>query len=658
MKKFNLLIFEEHKKELLKSIQRFGDVHFKNIQNVDPDDELLVSLSKDVPDKSVSTIEADLASVDFALSKLSAFVEKPSGLAALNVEHPTLEFDEFDHYTKGYEWHQVVDAVRAYDDQITAAKADIVKLTAESDQLRQYRKLDINVLDIDKSRRVSYLMGTVPKTLIETFTDHLSQEFPAAYIEAVSEIKEDVVVLIICLSSEQQPIYQLVKDIGFSRLSLPFTGIPLTTIESNKEQIETLRTLVTEATDNISKLVGEYEKLSVLHDYYASLLEREKISTRFLKTNKTIVIEGWVPIVEYDEFTGLISKVCGEDYYIDANDVDINDTEVPIKLKNNALVKSFESITEMFALPLYNEADPTPILTPFYMLFFGLIMGDAGYGIFLMVACYIAVTQFKLAEGTKNFLTFFGWLGVATFLTGILYGSLFGQTVPFLLFLRTADGTPRPILDYEHDVTLLLAMSVGLGVIHLIYALFVKMFTLFKLGKPVDALLDSGFLILFLLGGTGLLLATIGVIAIPSAPFGYMLVIAMVGIALTSDRESKTLAGRLANGLYNVYGLSGYVGDLVSYTRIVALMLSGAYISYAFNKMVSIIPSGPFGLSKIIFGGLIFIIGQALNFALGALGAYVHTSRLQYVEFFGKFYEGGGVTFEPFKLKNKYINIK
>jgi V/A-type H+-transporting ATPase subunit I len=454
------------------------------------------------------------------------------------------------------------------------------------------------------------------------------------------------------------------RTIGFSRLTLGFQGIPGELMTENENKILQQQAALGEATDRIKDFNGEYEQLNIAADYYETLLERERVCRNFLKTQKVVLIEGWVPAEDSGVFQSIVSGVCGNDYHLEEEDVEKDSEDVPIKLKNNGFVAAFEDVTVMFSLPRYNEVDPTPLLMPFYMLFFGFMLGDAGYGLLLLLGTAFALTRFHLKEGMRRFIKFFFYLSFPTIIAGFVYGSMFG--FPFFTPIVGADGTHKAILDTNIDVLNMMILSVVVGVVQILCGIAIKGFILLRDGKIFDAIVDSFSWIVTLLACIGLMLGATGMTpAIVSTVSGWALVISLIVLAATQGRDSPTLGGKIGNGLYAVYGLSGYIGDFVSYTRIAALALSGAYIAFSFNLMAQqLIPDGPMipfigiGVAKLVFGGLIIVLGQTLNIALGALGAYVHTCRLQYVEFFGKFYEGGGVPFTAFKLKNKFVNIK
>jgi len=274
-----------------------------------------------------------------------------------------------------------------------------------------------------------------------------------------------------------------------------------------------------------------------------------------------------------------------------------------------------------------------------------MMVADLAYGIILFLIMGAALKFFNLDKGTKLFVRFLFYLSFSVMAWGLIYGSFFGDLIPL----------PALIYPMEEYQTLLV-ISIIFGGIHLFYALGIKAYLAIRDGKPMDALFDVGFWYMALMGAIVFLLTNFVPLAPMVKPIAmWVMIIGMVGIILTGGRENKSVVGKLAGGFYSLYGISGYIGDFVSYSRLMALGLSGGFIAVAMNMIMNMLfDMGPIG---ILPGIIIFVFGQLFNLFLSALSAYVHTSRLTYVEFFGKFYEGGGKAFKLFRNKTKYINV-
>lgn len=678
MKRFTLLAFDERKTDILKGLQKFESVHFRNpenslimknggsssdlsgLQNSFGISGSLDFLTNNASPERLNSLEDDYAKVKFSLNKLEPYMEKPKLLKSLTTPRKELNYADFDGYLNNYDFKGVYEAVKFKDMQLNGIKTDISKFRLENESLRPWIQMDVSPVQLESLKSVRSIIGAVTSSAADSFRIDAESHFPEVYVESIGSIKDDRIILIILPAEQYADVSEYLKNTEFSKLSLNFKGVPAEIIAANSAKIEELQALSDENVEVIKgQLCSEYDNLCIASDCFKTLLARERLD--FLKTDSVTVFEGWTPADEYGEFVNIVESICGNDYYIEAEDVEKDSRDVPIKLKNNEVVSTFESITSMFSMPRYNEPDPTPILTPFYMLFFGMMIGDAGYGLVMLFGTLTALNFFTLKEKTEKFIQFFFYLSIAVLFGGLLYGSFFGVTVLTPIKYTALDGTItyKPILDLQSDIKFMLILSIAIGVFQVLFGIGVKGYTLLRNRKILSAIFDSLFWIIALISGIGLLVA--GFLALPqfvSSLCGWAFALSLIALAATQGRESHSLAGKIGTGIYAVYGLSGYVGDLVSYTRIIALALSGSYIAYSFNLISGLVPNGPFMIIKIIFGGLIVLIGHALNLGLGALGAYVHSCRLQYIEFFGKFYQGGGVVFSPLCLQNDFVDVK
>ncbi len=656
MNKFTILTFERFKSRLLKQLQIFEGVHFKDLQ--DDDMQALDFLKKDSSREQITHLEGELAKIKFMLEKIMPYVDIPKGIKALTLKPETFTFEEFDSFIEKYNYSEIYDQLKTLDEQQKSIRTEKNKLKTENDNLKLWTKLDVSSKEFDQFKQVSSFVGIVNKTEPDVIINTINSAFSDSYVEVIEKVKDETAVLVIVHSEKQEEALTALKNIGFTKAGVNLSFVPVEQIKVNNERSEALDLELEEINNHIAKMAGEYKNINIALDYFKTVLERAKASENFMKLKDVLVIEGWVPAEDFDKFEAILNECCAKDYYLEKEEVERESLEVPIKLKNNKVVAAFEDITNMYALPHYNEMDPTPLLTPFYILFFGFMIGDMAYGLILLLVSTLSLTMFNLGTGTRNFMKFLQILSFSVIFAGVLFGSLFGYTVftPIQYMADTGELTYKAILDVKLDITFMIIVSVVVGVIHVLFGIFVKGYALAKEGKFLDALFDSLFWILCLLGGIGYLLGISGIIDPTLTDISmWTFYIMLIGLTLTQGRENKTIGSKLAGGLFGVYGITGYIGDFVSYTRIVALALSSAYISMSFNQMIDLLPNI---ITKILIGALIFVLSQALNLGLSVLGAYVHTCRLQYVEFFGKFYEGGGKPFKPLKLMNQYIKIK
>lgn len=659
MNRFTLLTFHAHKRELLKQLQVFGDVHLKS-----PDKEALDALPflrSDFSQDALSSLEVELEKVRFATEKIRPYVDKPG----LTAKRPSLSFEAFDHYLLDYDYESVYQKVKQQDEKIAGLKAEAARRAAENETMQSWKSLDVPPAEMDSLSETGYLLGTVNKQSADDFLEKIAAAFDTVYVEHLDTVKDDTTLLMLFPASLYEDLYVFSREQGFTKAAIAFRDVPEKVIEENLRSIQDLQEQQKAAVEVISTAKIEYEKLQIVLDYFVTVLERENATRNFLASDTTILIEGWVPADESEALHKIVQSVCGQEYFLEETEVEHSSLDVPIKLKNNAFVGAFESITSMYAVPFYKEIDPTPLLAPFYWLFFGMMVGDLGYGIVIFIGTTLALKFIDFKEGMRNFIRFFRYLSTSVMLMGAVYGGVFGVTIikPLPLIENGVQVGTKAILDSQLDITLMLIISIAIGVVHITVGLLSKLYVSFRDKDYAAGICDGLLWMGALFGGIAWLLGVMGIAPAVETVGFWVFCISMVGLVLTQGRDSPSIGGKIGNGLFGAYGITSYVGDVVSYTRIVALALSGAYIAYAFNLMSGLIV-GEFGagnivvgIIRLIFGIIVVVFGQTLNLGLAMLGGYVHSCRLQYVEFFGKFYEGGGVPFQPLTLKSDHIHI-
>ncbi|WP_394883800.1 V-type ATP synthase subunit I [Clostridium tertium] len=644
MNKFTLLTFESKKQKLLREIQGLSNVEFINLQ----DDEFLEkyeelkSLAKDDIDLEYSKYEENLSKAKFALEFLKKYVPKKSGLKSLQEEKLTLTLDELDEKVKASKWEESYNKAKEKEAELANLDSNITKLQAEIDTLIPWQDLDVAFSEIKDLKNTSYFLGTIAKSYEDTLLEELSN----AYVEIISRSSNDINLLILSNKEDSENVSEVLRGVGFSAFKTEHKDVPMKLILEFKHQIEELQSKKFFIEEEIASFEEDLKKLELAYDYFVSKVERVKVSTNFLKTKNICAIQGWIAQEDNEELKSICSNTLKNDYYIEFEDVKEDEIDdVPIKLKNGELVSAFESVTGMYSYPKYNQIDPTPLLAPFYLIFFGMMVADVGYGLLVLIGAALALKFLKLDEGKKDFAKFFLYLSFPTIFFGAIYGSFFGDIITL----------PTQIIDTNKDVMTVVILSLALGVIQIFFGLFIKVYSLIRIGKAKDALLDPGSWIITLLSIGGI--AAVKFLKLPNILGNIFIGTAIIGailIVIGGGREEKSTGAKIGQGLYSLYGITGYVGDLVSYTRLMALGLAGGSIAGALNLLIHTLP----GVAAIVIGPILFVLFHIFNLGLSLLGAYVHTARLQYVEYFGKFYEGGGRPFKAFKVSEKYIKIK
>jgi V/A-type H+-transporting ATPase subunit I len=647
MRKVSIITFRNLREDLLKELQKLGNVHFKELDAKNLPEEYLF-MEKECQLEESGFIEHK-AIVESTLKALKPFYPKKK----LTQKRPILTYEECcDYlYNEGIlEIHKKVKEIANRNDEFTQ---EISRIKTENAQLNPYTFLEFAPSDLKSFQEVTGVLLSMRSENIQ-WKEKLEEAFEEVYLELLGKIKQEDIYLLMVDKKRWGELESYLYENGITIVDLSLDLIPAKRISANLRRLEEIEKLREECKDQLRVLSTEYDKILIEQDALQIVMARNKVKDYFLRSESVLYMEGWVPQEEEEALREVLSAACHEDYFMESEEVAEDETEVPIKLKNAGFFKPFESITAMYSLPKYNEIDPTSIMAVFYFIFFGMMVGDTGYGLVLALGCLGILKFIDLNEKMRNSIKLFFYLGISVILCGFIYGSFFGIT--FFAPIPVEGGGFKPILDTQSDIVIMLVLSLVIGVIHIFTGLIMKGMNCYKQKDFFGIFSDSILWMLTLASGILLLLTGAGIIkGMNPKIFGFIFAACLVGLAATQGRESKSIGGKIGGGLYGVYGLTSYIGDIVSYTRIVALGLSGAYIAFSFNLMSGLIPGT---IGRLIFGGLIAVFGQVLNFGLSLLGAYVHSSRLQYVEFFGKFFDGGGKVYRPFATESDNVSIK
>ncbi|HPD00493.1 MAG TPA: V-type ATP synthase subunit I, partial [Acetivibrio sp.] len=542
----------------------------------------------------------------------------------------------------------VVEEINQYDRTMSDLKSEKNKYSNLILSLKPWVFLDIP-LDLTSTKASTVLIGVVPEIAdANKMKQEIADEVPECHFEVIGEDKDQSYLLIIYLTSKEEAVTKILKQYGFSKVTFKdLKGTAKHNISEASKRIDSIDKDIEDIQKKISDYVIYKNDLEVLYDHMVIERDRKKILNNLVKTKKIFMLEGWLPEKLSEEVKSYIEKCC--DCYVDIIKP-ADDEEFPVLLANRDIGRSVESITNMYSVPNSREIDPNTVMAPFFILFFGLMLSDGGYGALLAIGSGIILKMFKLDESMKRFMKLMLYCGISTMLWGFLFGGWFGiPNIPALWF--------NPVDDPE----MLLSFSLLFGVIHIFVALGMKAANLIREKKYLDVVFDVVFWYITFVGFILFLLPYVPKINTDEVSDlvnagKYILLIGVVLLVLTQGRNSKNIFAKLIGGVGSLYDLIGFMSDVLSYSRLLALGLATSVIGSIVNQMALML--GFNNIFKIILIVAVLLAGHLINFAINALGAYVHSSRLQYIEFFGKFYKGGGTSFEPFKANTKYINLK
>ncbi|MDD3930919.1 MAG: V-type ATP synthase subunit I [Eubacteriales bacterium] len=510
------------------------------------------------------------------------------------------------------------------------------------DLLKPWRSLELDLSD-KGTRLVQIFLGSLESPeVVNELRKRLAQEVPESLVEVITEDEEGVRCVVATLRSRSEQVQNVLRSLDFNKLpELEATGTPQQQLDRLQQDLLDIENEIDRIDEENLQLAEHGPDFELLHDLLQIRRDRQEAIASIPFSRNTFWLTGWIP-------SRLVNKVRSKltSHYMVAieNRPPLKNETYPVLLENNRFVRSFESIVTMFSAPTVQEGDPTPILAPFFFLFFGLMLSDIGYGLLLSGFCALMIWKFNKRS---QMITMLFLCGLSSIFWGFMFGSFFGDMIPILSQNRII---PKAIwFNPMDDATKLMIWSMIFGVIHLFAGMAVKIHILIRSGRAIDAVLDIVPWYLIMAGG-GLLLAGWG------GQIGLVLVIAGAAILiLFGGRGAKNPIMRLLKGIMSLYDITSYFSDILSYTRILALVLATSVIAMVVNLLGFMV--GPTWIGFLVFI-IVAIAGHTLNLALSSLSAYVHTCRLHYVEFFNKFYEGGGHMWEPLRMKTRYVSIR
>ncbi|MGI6118931.1 MAG: V-type ATP synthase subunit I [Bilifractor sp.] len=666
MQKLSICADKKNRKAVLETLQTLGVMQIDN--SMIDDDEM----KKMDTDNAIATFEKNADILDQALRLLASYAPstKTGGLFSERELVTRKRFEEIVSNQKNY--MNVAKSILAFQKQIDENQGIIIKNRDRLHALAPWMSLDIP-LNSQGTRLTGVLLGTVPGQV--SAPDLYSaaskgMEDPAPVDVSVLATDSGLTYLAcICLKKDLPRVEDNLRNIGFARPQQMESGEPKQIMEEITKENERLTQESEDLKKNISSLATEADEFRIASDYYRTRAEKYRLLATIPQTENVFFLEGYVP----KEKAAPVKNLLEEKYraVVDFEETTEDDVE-PTLLRNNRFSETAEGVLESYGLPQHKHVDPTFVMSIFYVFFFGMMLSDAGYGIVMAVACAVLLTRKKRMEkGLQKMLRLFFWCGLSTTFWGFMYGGFFGDlidTTATTFFGYKGDLILKPIWFAPLDNPMkLLVWCLLFGLIHLFAGLGIKGFECIQqkdwgglLGDVIDWYLFILGLVLLLIP-SDLFASMAGTsIRLPAAVSQiakWITIIGMVMIILLGGRGKRNWAIRIALGAYDLYGVTSWLSDLLSYSRLLALGLATGVIANVINMMAAMCGGAP-GIAGVICYILVLLLGHTLNIAINALGAYVHTNRLQYVEFFGKFYDAGGKAFQPFHTIHKYVQIK
>ena len=614
MKKGTLVILKSDRDACLRALQQAGQ---------------WMAISEEegeVPE--AATLQAAAGDVENAFSFLSGFGKKASFFSAKpEVTSDTL-LDACESGKKtAFETERVMAAITDHEGKISA-------LQAQNESLKPWLDLDMNIEDVHDTRHVRVLSGFVPVDALSVLEESLGDD---GALQTYGEGDEGIAVLIYLNGASDSEYMKAtvssLSEAGFAEASLPkMTGKPKTRYEANHAAVQDLLQQIDHLKEQAQALSENMQDVALLSEQVRAEAERARMTG--IETAETVLLTGWV---REDKVSRIEQAVKETTAYYDLTFADPGEDEVPPTVtKNTHFLSQFETITDMFSLPKIGTIDPAPVAGIWYWIIFGMMMGDVGYGACMFVIFFLFKKIKKPTGEFGKLINVLFYSSITTMIFGVLFGSYFGETWHPIMFAPL--DNPMGFLIF----------TMVIGMLHIFSGMGIKAAELIRDGKWLDAIFDVFSWMILITGLPMLLLPgfqTVGMV---------MSIVGAAIILLTAGREKPTIIGKITGGLLGLYDISSYLSDILSYSRILALSLATGVIGMVMNLLARMVAVNPIGF---VFALLIYIVGHVFNLAMSLLSAYVHDSRLQYIEFFGKFYEGGGKPFKPLALRPKHFDL-
>lgn len=641
MQKLTLIGFLADKESLLRDMMKKKCVQIEGPENIRDYESISEMTVAGV--SQTYELEQDLAKFTSAIRAVSPYEEKGGLFAKKEQADFSVMLDQKLYETAVLLRDEINGIVKQIAEQKNASSRAQLQITA----LEPWKDLDLDLsVTQTRSTALMYLTAAADVNLEELEKD-LLEASPLCYIHKVSSSSEMSCLLVLYHKDAQDAVMEVIKGFNTNRPDFASCkGTAAENISLLKNQIDTSTQEIERLTEQLKAAAESAQLLKTGSDMISVQIDDQKVRENIFQTQSVFALTGWIAEEDADKVKKLLDRYSC--YYTLEQPAEGDDP--PVKLKNNKFVQPYELITEMYSLPTPDGIDPTPMLTPFFILFFGMMLADAGYGLLIFLLCFIGLKKFKPDEGfLKSAMQIGTSCGLSTMFWGVMYGGYFGNLIPQVAeswFGKTI--TIPAVFDMLNDPMSIMILSFLLGAVHLFTGMGIKIYMLAKRGHLMDGLMDVGLWYLILVGLPMMVLPAV-------ANVGKILaIVGVVGLILTQGRHEKNILMKPIKGVMSLYDITGYLSDVLSYSRVLALGLAGGIIANVFN-LLGTMPG--FNLIGIIAFLLIFVIGHVFNLAISGLGAYVHTSRLQYVEFFGKFYEAGGKPFRPFQANTKYTLI-
>lgn len=644
MKRLRVIGFAEERDDLLQQLLHLGCVEISEPEDKVTDPEWTALLRRDT--SALSQRKAEASALTSALEALDKYAPVKKGL--FTKRKPISEAAFFQEEAKAAALRRA-EEINQCTHEISRLYSAENKLNASLASLLPWADLDLP-LERQGTAHTQLMLGTTPAASdVDVLRGELQEAAPLSELIDVSQDKDQRYYLLVVHNSDAEAALAALRPHSFSLVRFKdLTGTPRQNIDRIRAEIQSLQDQRQDQQERIAAQRDQRDALQLAQDRAHQEINREAVAERFLTDGRIFFAEGWIPAEKVQDFSKLLSGFTCAWETADPAEGDA----VPTLLKNPKWMDCINMVTEMYSLPAYDGIDPNPLYFFWYVFFFGFMFADVAYGIIIFLGCLAIIKLFRPKNTLGRMMQLGLWLGGSTAICGIFVGGFFGNVLEVIYdtFLPNAvmpgwmaKFCSGLIVNPVNDPMTVLIIAIAIGCVHLVMGQCIHIYMGFRDGKVsggVDALLDVvPWWIVF---------AGIAVIALLGSPV--LLIIGVLSLIATQGRHAKGFFRKLFGGVKSLYDITSWLSDVLSYARLMALMLATSVIAQVFNTL------GALPRNIIVFV-LVFLIGHVFNIGVNLIGTYVHAARLQYLEYFGKFYKEGGIPFRPLKYDTKYVDI-
>ena len=661
MKKINICALRDNRKQILELLQNLGVIE------INFNDKMPEGFERMNTATQISVFDRNITLAENAIGVFEEHVpEKTSMFASLEGKKDVSKDDLNDIIERQTDIMLQVGSVIKQGKDIEEMKLEISRCEDEIVAIEPWTSLNV-AMNTRGTKTTDFVVGILSSPYTQEQLNSLveEKEFPKeCYVKVVSFDDYQTYITVLMDKKNSEEVMKKLHDLDFTRPTIITHHLPKESIKRRLKRIEDYNKQIEEITADLEKQKDLAITFKRISDYYRIRADKYRTLGRLDQTKHTFFISGSIPENRFNK----VKEILESQFVVSVIGEEFKDEEAPVLLENGKFTGAVEGVVTSFGFPNRLEIDPTAITAFFYYFLFGIMLSDAGYGFIMFVACFLALKKFpNMEKSMAKSLRMFMYCGISTLIWGILFGGYFGDAISVIsktFFGKTVTIPPLWFEPIKKPMQMLIYCLI-FGIIHLFTGLAIKGYMMLKQKDVAGFICDIILWYVMLIGLMLMLIPTDMFASLLGAKLVFPPAVNMaakimagagaVGILLTGGRGRKNPLKRLLLGAYSLYDVTSWLSDLLSYSRLLALGLATGVIAQVINTMASM---GGKSIGGVIMFVLIFVIGHIFNMAVNLLGAYVHTNRLQFVEFFGKFYEGGGREFSPFMEKTKYIKIK